>query len=1369
MIALSMSALVCLLGAALSSDEPPTPRVLVFSKTAAYRHESIAVGVATVRELGVDGGFAVDATEDAAAFTPQNLARYRALVFVNSSGDVLDDRQKEAFQGFMRGGGGLAAIHQGVTTLDKWPWYVALVGGVKFGGHPQVQEAACHCEVRDHPATRELPDSWQWTDEWYNYVPSPRPRTHVLITVDESSYKGGTMGADHPISWYHEAEGGRVWCTGLGHTKEGYAQPFLRKHLLGGIRYAAGLAPAGAADTKAGDARLDPQAKAFLDKMKNSGAEGFETLPVAEARKRFLAMRELAGPPEGVAKIEDRTLPGGVRVRIYTPDGPGPKGALVYFHGGGWVLGSPETIDGPCRRLANASGCVVVSVDYHLAPETHFPQPAFDCYDATKYVADHAATFGVDPGRIAVGGDSAGGNLAAAVTLMARERKGPALAFQLLVYPVTNHAFDTPSYRAFGQGYVLTETAMRWFWGQYLTRSDDGGKPTASPLRADLRGLPPALVITAEFDPLRDEGEAYAARLSAAGVHVQTRRYDGQLHGFFQMGGVVDRGKQAIDDAAAALRTALGSSPDRARDGHGARDPALDRKAYARYAREHPGDPARGRKLFFDPKGAGCIRCHRSRGQGGDIGPDLSDVGGKYERALLIESVLDPSRQIVEGYRPTVVATTDGRVVSGIVKGESAHELTLVDALGNRHVVSKSQIEKSMSDHTSLMPDGLAAGLSQRDFADLIAYLDGLRTAGQGSPGSGVTGPMTLPSGFVADRIAAGITGATAMAIALDGRVFVCEQTGALRVVKNHALLSQPFVSVAVDSHWERGLIGVALDPHFAENGHVFVCYVTSRPFVHHRVSRFTASGDVAVPESEVVLLEGDDQAKLGGSEPAGHQGGAIHFGNDGKLYVALGEQTAGMPAQSMTTLQGKLLRLNPDGSIPDDNPFYQTAQGKYRAIWALGLRNPFTFAVQPGTGRIMINDVGQGTWEEVNEGFAGANYGWPVTEGPTTDTRFRGPIHHYPVASIAGGSFCPTGAAAGFPAHYQGLYFFMDFVRGWINVLDPDHSHKVEKFAAGLTRPVDLAFSPDGALYVLQRDAWVVDGNFRSGTGSLLSIRPLASTVERSGDRTVRVSERTIHGDMDCFQVETATATYVYGKRGAGFASIIDNDGRDWISYRPGGEARGEYRGLPKCGQPTKYFHCGYGYGQYRTDNPFTSCLTVREAGHARIESETRDGKSACIWDFYPDHATLTLLRIDLPTFWFLYEGTPGGKLNADQDFVIHADGQKTTLSQPWSQVVPWVCFGSAETPVGFVCFNHQDPEPGEADSYVAWPFAKTQGGSFQDMTVFGFGRKGHEKLVQHVADLTRVPARYSIAFIPHADYATAKPTCERLRATGR
>jgi hypothetical protein len=262
-----------------------------------------------------------------------------------------------------------------------------------------------------------------------------------------------------------------------------------------------------------------------------------------------------------------------------------------------------------------------------------------------------------------------------------------------------------------------------------------------------------------------------------------------------------------------------------------------------------------------------------------------------------------------------------------------------------------------------------------------------------------------------------------------------------------------------------------------------------------------------------------------------------------------------------------------------------------------------------------------------------------------------------------------------------------------------------------------------------------------------------------------VRVSQVTIHGDMDCFKVETPSATYIYGKKGAGFASILDKDGRDWISYRPGNKAKGEYRGLPKCGMPPRYFHCGYGYGMYQTANVFTSRVTARTADHVRVESETADKKSACTWDFYATHATMTLLRIDAPTYWFLYEGTPGGKLEADKDFVIRPDGTKTTLDRPWSEVVPWVCFGASETPLGFVLVNHQEPEKGETDSYVSWPFQKEADGSFQDMTVFGFGRKGYKELVKHVPDLKRLPARFSIGFVGAADHKTAKAACEAIR----
>jgi glucose/arabinose dehydrogenase len=291
-----------------------------------------------------------------------------------------------------------------------------------------------------------------------------------------------------------------------------------------------------------------------------------------------------------------------------------------------------------------------------------------------------------------------------------------------------------------------------------------------------------------------------------------------------------------------------------------------------------------------------------------------------------------------------------------------------------------------------------------------------------------------------------------------------------------------------VDSTWERVLLGVTLDPDFPRQPFVYVCYVVPKPYPHHRISRFTASGDVAAPGTEKILFEGDDQTQLGGSVPAGHQGGALHFGKDGKLYISLGEQTAGAPAQDLHSLLGKLLRINADGTIPSDNPFIEQTSGKYRAIWALGLRNPFTFAVQPGTGRIFIDDVG-GVCEEINEGFPGANYGWPTVEhGPTSDPRFQGPVHYYPTASIVGGAF--SAADLPWPIEYRGRYFFMDFVHGWIKMLDPKKPAQATTFVTGLRRPVDLRFAPEGTLYVLVRDAWVMDREFRSGTGSLLAIR---------------------------------------------------------------------------------------------------------------------------------------------------------------------------------------------------------------------------------------------------------------------------------------
>lgn len=201
-----------------------------------------------------------------------------------------------------------------------------------------------------------------------------------------------------------------------------------------------------------------------------------------------------------------------------------------------------------------------------------------------------------------------------------------------------------------------------------------------------------------------------------------------------------------------------------------------------------------------------------------------------------------------------------------------------------------------------------------------------------------------------------------------------------------------------------------------------------------------------------------------------------------------------------------------------------------------------------------------------------------------------------------------------------------------------------------------------------------------------------------------------------------------------------------------------------PSAASRRSSFTAATGTGSTRTTTR-SRAASPCAADRVRIESETADRKTSCAWDFYPTHATLTLRRIDRPTYWFLYEGTPGGKLQADKDFVIRPDATKTTLDTPWSQVVPWVCFGAAEGTAGFFCVNHQEPEAGETDSYVSWPFEKGKDGSFQDMTVFGFGRKGYKELVEHVPDLKRLPAKFSIGFVAKAEYQAAKAMCEAIR----
>ena len=308
---------------------------------------------------------------------------------------------------------------------------------------------------------------------------------------------------------------------------------------------------------------LDEDMKQLLAVIAPPGMPALTEVSVEQARANMGALM-VAGELEPVGRVENRTFPGpagDVPIRIYTPAGTGAHPALVYFHGGGWVLCNLDTHDGTCRSLCNQAGCVVVSVDYRLAPENKFPAAVDDCYAATRWVAEHAAELGVDAKRIAIGGDSAGGNLTACVALISRDRGGPRFVHQLLVYPVIDATFDTPSYEENAEGYFLTRDAMRWFWNHYLRSDTDGANPYAAPLRAqDLSGLPPATVITAEFDPLRDEGEAYGARLRAAGVPTRIERYDGLIHGFFGMGAILAKAKGAVAMAAGELRESFGVS-----------------------------------------------------------------------------------------------------------------------------------------------------------------------------------------------------------------------------------------------------------------------------------------------------------------------------------------------------------------------------------------------------------------------------------------------------------------------------------------------------------------------------------------------------------------------------------------------------------------------------------------------------------------------------------------------------------------------------------------------------------------------------------------------------------------------------------------
>ena len=301
---------------------------------------------------------------------------------------------------------------------------------------------------------------------------------------------------------------------------------------------------------------LDPRAQEFLAELSAQATPPLQDLTPEQARQGMLATTALLGEPPSVAQVEDLEIPGPngqVPVRLYRPAITGPLPLLVYFHGGGWVMGNIDTHDGLCRSLANSAQCLVASVDYRLAPEHKYPAAVEDAYAATSWLAEHSGRWQTNATIVA--GDSAGGNLAAAVALMARDRAAPPLKLQVLVYPITDFSFETASYAQFADGYLLTKEAMKWFWEHYLATPTQGTEPYASVLQAaSLRGLPPALVIAAGYDPLRDEGKAYADRLAQAGVLVTYKCYESMLHGFLRRSDRFQQATDTIGDIAEAIR-----------------------------------------------------------------------------------------------------------------------------------------------------------------------------------------------------------------------------------------------------------------------------------------------------------------------------------------------------------------------------------------------------------------------------------------------------------------------------------------------------------------------------------------------------------------------------------------------------------------------------------------------------------------------------------------------------------------------------------------------------------------------------------------------------------------------------------------------
>lgn len=398
-------------------------------------------------------------------------------------------------------------------------------------------------------------------------------------------------------------------------------------------------------------------------------------------------------------------------------------------------------------------------------------------------------------------------------------------------------------------------------------------------------------------------------------------------------------------------------------------------------------------------------------------------------------------------------------------------------------------------------------------------------------------GAATVPAGFSDAVYVSGLSSPASMTFAPDGRLFVCEKGGALRVISAAGvLLPAPFMTLTVETGGERGLLGVAFDPQFSLNGYLYVYHTVPTPAPHNRVSRFTANGDVVVPGSELVLLD------LDAAPTMFHNGGAMHFGADNHLYIAVGDGGPSGNGQNLSNRFGKILRIEPDGSIPADNPAtiagIGATSGLNRAIWCAGLRNPFTFAIQPGTGRIFVNDVGQATWEEVNEAVAGANYGWPMTEGDFAQGSFPSftrPLFSYTHDGVAtadnageavtGGVFYPSGGP--FPASYHGQYFFADLTNRWIRTLNPA-TNASAVFATNANQPIDLDVGADGALYYLE---------YAGGAANLGRVNRIAYTAGAAPTITLPPADRTVGTGQDAtFSVSasgSAPLTYQWQRDG--------------------------------------------------------------------------------------------------------------------------------------------------------------------------------------------------------------------------------------------